>query len=54
MNFLKKAVYWVVGMSLGFILIFALGLFNPLDSVLVGSFLGIPLGWGYIWFFCKT
>ncbi|HIP50937.1 MAG TPA: hypothetical protein EYG94_02515 [Campylobacterales bacterium] len=53
MNFLKKAIYWVVGISLGFFLMFALGLFDPITSVLVGSFLGIPLGLGYIWLFAK-
>jgi len=51
---LKKSAYWIVAMTIGLMVIYIVGLLNPVSSVTVGGFVGIFLGWGYIKLFPKN
>ena len=44
----KKAIYWIVGILVGFVFLIMVEVFTPISSIIVGSFLGIPFGLGYI------
>ena len=44
----KKAIYWIVGILVGFVFLIMIEVFTPISSIIVGSFLGIPFGLGYI------
>jgi len=44
----KKVIYWMIGMLVGFIFLIMIEVFTPISSIIVGSFLGIPFGLGYV------